>query len=247
MGFRVISLRTPTAKLIFLTLLLIGLAAGLNPRVLHAHSATVPDIPVYRVKTSQKVMALTINVVWGTTYVPQLAQILEKAGVPATFMLGGAWAQAHPDLVRQLAQHGNQLGNHGWNHAHPTQLGYDALVADIRRTNETIQSITGVTPTVYAPPYGEFNRTVLRAAQSLHMTLTMWTIDTIDWRPSSSVDYMVNKISRLKAPGAIVLMHPTDRTVAALPLIIEVLKADGYRLVTVSRLLESGTPATDAQ
>ncbi|HBQ96778.1 MAG TPA: polysaccharide deacetylase, partial [Sulfobacillus sp.] len=75
--------------------------------------------------------------------------------------------------------------------------------------------------------------------------LVMWTIDTIDWRPSSQVTYMVNKVLQNAAPGSIVLMHPTDRTVAALNQIVQGLRSQGYQLVTVSQLLKMGTPVGD--
>lgn len=245
MHFRVISLRGPMARLLLLVLALLAAVWLINPRL---HATTAPSsrpFPVYRVETDKRAMALTINVVWGTEFVPQLMAALKAAHVPATFMVGGAWAEAHPDLVRQMRQDGDEIGNHGWNHRHPNQLGFSGNVDDITRTNRMVEAIAQVRPTVYAPPYGEFNQTVLDAAQAAHMTLVMWTIDTIDWRPSSSVPYMVNKVMARAANGSLVLMHPTDRTVEALPQIIQGLKKQGYQLVTVSQLLKMGTPRTD--
>lgn len=246
MHFRVISLRTPMARLVLLVIGLVLAAWLVNPRI---HATTAPAtkaiIPVYRVETQHSAMALTINVVWGTQYVPKLLAELKAEHVPATFMVGGAWAEAHPDLVRQMRADGDEIGNHGWNHRHPNQLGLTGNIDDITRTNRIIEAIAQVRPSVYAPPYGEFNQTVLRAAQAVHMTLVMWTIDTIDWRPSSSVPYMVNKVSSKAQKGGIVLMHPTDRTVEALPQIITQLKDRGYQLVTVTKLLTLGTPRTD--
>lgn len=245
MHFHVISLRGPLTRLLVLVSALLLAAWIINPRILHA-SGTQPPIPVYRVETTQHAMALTINVVWGTEYVPRLLEELKREHVPATFMVGGLWAKAHPDLVRQMKADGDEIGNHGWNHPHPNQLSYTANIADIERTNQQVRDAIGVTPRIYAPPYGEFNQTVLKAAQAAHMTLVMWTIDTIDWRPSSSVEYMVNKVLKRSQPGALVLMHPTDRTVLALPRIVQGLKQGGYQLVTVSRLLQMGTPRTDS-
>ncbi len=246
MHIHVISLRGPLARLSGLVLVLLLAAWIVNPRVLHASTSQDPPLPVYRVQTRQSVMALTINVVWGTEHVPALIGELKRAGVVATFMVGGTWAAAHPDLVRMMQRDGDQVGNHGYDHRHPNQLSYAAIVADIERTNQVVQRIVGLSPTVYAPPYGEFNSTVLKAARSLNMTLVMWTIDTIDWRPSSSVTYMVSKVLKKAAPGSLVLMHPTDRTALALPKIIAGLKHQGYHLVTVAHLLKSGIPRTDS-
>lgn len=246
MHFRVISLRTPLARLLGLVVILLLAVWLINPHTARATQRSLVPIPVYRVEMQQKVMALTINVVWGTEYVPQLLATLRREHVSATLMIGGAWARSHPMLVREMHQDGDELGNHGWNHRHPNQLSYAENVDDIAKTNHELHEIVGVDPTVYAPPYGEFNQTVLQAAGDVHMTLVMWTIDTIDWRPSSSVAYMVNKVLNKAIPGGIVLMHPTSRTVLALPRIIAGLKARGYRLVTVSRLLSMGIPRTDS-
>ncbi len=234
------------ARLVLLVFALLLAAWLINPR-LHATAAPpTRPIPVYRVETIKTAMALTINVVWGTEYVPKLMAELKAHHAVATFMVGGAWAEAHPELVKQMRQDGDQIGNHGWNHRHPNQLGFDGNVQDITRTNRMVEAIAQVRPTIYAPPYGEFNQTVLNAAQAAGMTLVMWTIDTIDWRPSSSVSYMVNKVLARAQAGSIVLMHPTDRTVLALPQIIAGLQQKGYQLVTVSQLLKMGTPRTDS-
>lgn len=233
------------ARLALLVTVLVLAAWLVNPRLLRASGSPETPIPVYRVETQQHAMALTINVVWGTEYVPKLMQELKDAHVPATFMVGGAWAEAHPELVKQMKADGDELGNHGWNHRHPNQLGFDGNVQDIERTNRMVEAISQSRPSVYAPPYGEFNQTVLRAASAAHMTLVMWTIDTIDWRPSSSPAYMVNKVGQKAQNGGIVLMHPTDRTVEALPQIIQTLKDKGYHLVRVSQLLKMGIPRTD--
>ncbi|MCL5972311.1 MAG: polysaccharide deacetylase family protein [Firmicutes bacterium] len=241
MWVKVISARSRGARAIYLAILLGLSLLVFQPR---SHSTPVPG-PVYRVKTTTRAMALTINVVWGTEFVPQMLQDLVSAHVTATFMVGGAWAAAHPQLILEMVRDHMEIGNHGWNHPHPNQLSYDGNLSQIIRTNETVKRIASITPLVFAPPYGEFNHTVLAASAALHMPLIMWTIDTIDWRPSSSPSYMVNKVLARAQPGAIVLMHPTSRTAVALPEIISGLTSRGYRLTTVSNLLTMGEPAGD--
>jgi peptidoglycan/xylan/chitin deacetylase (PgdA/CDA1 family) len=156
--------------------------------------------PVYRVVTAHRAMALTINVVWGTEYVPQLLSILSAQHVHATFMVGGVWAKTHPKLLQNMVKDGMEVGNHGWAHGHPANRSVDENVTDIHQTNEAVKAASGVTPLVYAPPYGELGSSVLKAAALLHMSLVMWTVDTIDWRPSSSVPYMVKKVLKKKQP-----------------------------------------------
>lgn len=246
MWIRAVSLRSERArKAYFVSLVAVACLLLVLHRPKVQAEVALPSTPVYRVQTQQRAMALTVNVVWGSEFVPNLLHALVKAHVPATFMLGGAWASAHPELVRELKGDGMELGNHGYGHRHGSLLSYQENLREIERTNMAVANITGALPKVFAPPYGEFNRTVLKASHAAGMPLVMWTIDTIDWRPSSSTTIITDRVLRRAANGAIVLMHPTDRTVEALPMILAGLKARGYRLVTISELLTLGTPMTD--
>ncbi len=246
MWIKVISVRSPAIKLLSLIAILVTSVLIFKNSVPSRAPVDAPLAnPVYRVITSQRAMALTINVVWGTQYVPQMLSVLRQNHVHATFMVGGAWAKNHPTLVRQMVTDGMEVGNHGWNHGHPANMSVKENVLDIEKTNEMVQKVANVLPRVYAPPYGELGSSVIQASQQLHMPLVMWTIDTIDWRPSSQVSDIVNKVLHKAVPGAIVLMHPTDRSVVALNQIIKGLKEQGYQLVTVSHLLKLGTPVGD--
>lgn len=222
----------------------VGLAAAVAgpPAV-----AAAPPAPVYWVETTQPAVALTFNVVWGTDYVPRLLQVLERDHASATFMVGGAWAQAHPDLVRRLAAAGMEIGSHGWAHAHPSRLSAAALAEDLAKSDAAIAAIVGHAPAVYAPPYGEVNRTIVETAWARHQHLIMWSIDTLDWRPATTPAAMTRKVEQRLEPGSIVLMHPTERTVEALPAILRAAAAKGLKPVTVSALLQLGIPRTDSQ
>lgn len=247
MWIRVVSLRgnrfrwAPIAALLALALIMFAP----RPKPVAMPSGATAEGPVYRVLTSNRAMALTINVVWGTEFVGPILKTFQHEHVKATFMLGGAWAARHPDLVMALNRAGMELGNHGYAHRHVSLLSLEQNLREIERTNEAIAAVTGTLPKVFAPPYGEVNPTVLKAARQAGMPLIMWTIDTIDWRPSSTPAVIAARVLGRASPGAIVLMHPTERTVEALPTIVRDLKARGYRLETVSDLLRSGRPMGD--
>lgn len=249
MWIRVISLRSRTARLFYVFLAFVGISFAMHP---HIPAATQPvtapvATPVYRVQTSEPDVALTINVVWGTEYVPKLLQILTQNHVRATFMLGGAWAAANPELVRTMVADHMEIGNHGYSHRHSNLLSESQNLSEITRTNAAVEAITGTAPKVFAPPYGEFDQKVLQAAASLHMPVIMWTVDTIDWRPSSTPAIITSRVLTRIRPGGIVLMHPTDRTVEALPSILHGLSAKSLKPVTISELLSVGTPKGDGQ
>lgn len=198
---------------------------------------TTTAAPVYQGSGKEKKVALTFNVVWGEEYVPQLLEALKKNNVPASFFIGGQWAEDFPALTKQIAQEGHEIGNHGYSHPHPDNISRSANLAEIKKTETAIENSCGVKTKLFAPPYGERGDAVLKAAEDAGYHTILWSVDTIDWqRPDPSV--VVKRVMEKIHNGAIVLMHPTAPTVHALPVIIEGLKKDGYEIVTVSTLLE---------
>jgi peptidoglycan/xylan/chitin deacetylase (PgdA/CDA1 family) len=66
--------------------------------------------------------------------------------------------------------------------------------------------------------------------------LTMWSVDTIDWQrpePETIVKRVINKVHN----DAIILMHPTEPTAKALPDMLTQLKQDGYKMITVEKIV----------
>ncbi len=201
--------------------------------------------PIYRGNPQKREMSLMFNVAWGTEYVPQILNILHRYHVRSTFFLDGSWTKKNPLVAKSILDAGMELGNHGYNHPMMSRISRDKMISQIQRTNTVIQQATGVTPTLFAPPAGDFNQMVVRVAAGLKMRSILWTLDTIDWRkPQPSV--IVSRIVKRHEPGALVLMHPTAPTVSALPSMIEALQKAGYRLVPVSELISPvrPTPAT---
>lgn len=187
--------------------------------------------PIYQGSSQEKKIALTCNVVWGEEYVPQMLEILKKNKVKMTFFMGGKWVKDFPELTKQIAKD-HELGNHSYSHPHPTFISKQENIEEIKKTEDEIFKVTKVKTRLYAPPYGEFNNTVLDAAGELGYKTIMWSIDTRDWqRPAPEV--IVERIIEKAHNGAIVLMHPTAPTVKALPMIIDELKKKGYQLTTV--------------
>lgn len=197
--------------------------------------------PIFKGNAAKRQIALMINVAWGTEYVPAILKILREHHVLATFFLDGTWTKKNPGVAKSIVQAGMELGNHAYNHPAMSRLSRTAMITQITRTNEVITSATGTTPTLFAPPSGDFNQLVVRVAAGLHMRTILWTLDTIDWRKPSP-QTIVNRIVPKRVPGALVLMHPTAPTVAALPQLIASLQRDGYQLVTVSTLISPVRP-----
>ena len=192
--------------------------------------------PYYHGDPTIAKMSLTINVDWGEELVPVILKILQEKDVKATFFVTGRWAKKFPEMVQQIHHAGHEVGNHGYSHAHPNQLSAAEFQQHVKKNEEIIYQLTGQRNYLYAPPYGEYNKNVVKMTTDLGYKLIMWSADTIDWqRPSPEV--IVNRVLRKAAKGGIVLMHPVKQTVEALPTIIDRLQAKDYQLVTISELL----------
>jgi probable sporulation protein (polysaccharide deacetylase family) len=192
--------------------------------------------PYYHGPEDKAKMALTINVAWGEEYIPDMLRILDEKEVKATFFFIGKWVEKFPELTKEIANKGHEIGNHGYRHAHPNQLSRQSLINLIKKNEELLIKITGQQSKLFAPPYGEYNDRVLRVAEELGYKTILWTADTIDWqRPAPEV--IINRVMSKVSKGGIVLMHPTAPTVKSLAIMVDRLRGKGYTLATVSELL----------
>lgn len=196
----------------------------------------VGDNPLFQVNTNKPLAAFAINVAWGEEHLPQLLEVLEEAETAATFFMVGDWVEQFPDLTKDIAANGHELGNHSWSHPYPTQIAAKDLAEEITRTEKLLEDFTGQKSGLFAPPYGEWDKEVVLTVGELGYRTIMWTIDTLDWQ-KPGVDAISRRVLDNLAPGSIILMHPTDQTVKALPQILGGAKEKGFKFVTVGQLL----------
>ncbi len=203
-----------------------------------SQSVFTPQVkPYYHGPTDKQQVALKINVAWGEEQLPEILDILDEYEATATFFFAGKWVKKFPKLTQEVKKRGHELGNHGFKHAHPTQLSREELTELIKKNERLIKETTGYQTNLFAPPYGEVNDKVVKTADEIGYKTVLWSADTIDWqRPAPEV--IVNRVKDRVEQGGIILMHPTKPTVKALPEIITNLREKNYKLVTISQLLD---------
>ncbi len=232
-------------KVVTLAVLFIGLTI-IDARSIGVSHLDLPA-PLERVVTDEKVIALTINVDWGEEYIPAMLDALERYDAKATFFVTGRWAENNSEMIKVMDSKGHQIENHGYYHSHPDQIPVTKTEEEIMATEKVIMGITGKKTNYYAPPYGERGPNGLKAASNLGYTTVLWTLDTIDWQPESNPEIIVQRILEPKIrhgikperKGAIVLMHPKENTLHALPSILSRLKKEGFNIVTIEKLITS--------
>ena len=203
-------------------------------------SASRRELPVYCVQQNEKIAALSFDAAWGNEDTQTLIDILDQYGVNATFFVVGDWVDRYPESVRALAEAGNEVMNHSSSHAHFSSLSSSEITADLSACNDKIEAVTGVRPTLFRCPYGEYDDHVIRAVNSLGMTAVQWDVDSLDWKGISAAQISRRVLDKVQ-PGSIVLFHnAAEHTPEALPEILETLLGEGYRIVPVSRILLEG-------
>lgn len=195
------------------------------------------NAPIYQGDANKKAVALVFNVDWGEEYLPGILELLSQEKVRATFFFTGRWADKFPEIVKQVADAGHEIGNHGYRHLHVNDLGEKEIVEDIKRAEEVLMGLVGKRPTLYSPPYGEDKPHVVAAASRLGYRFILWTINPGDYLSGTKPEDIIKTVVSGSRNGAIIQLHPTAPTADALPEMVKALKERGYSLVTVSELL----------
>ncbi|MFL0507536.1 polysaccharide deacetylase family protein [Ureibacillus sp. 179-F W5.1 NHS] len=183
--------------------------------------------------TNRKRVALTFDDGPHPKNTEKILKLLDKYDAKATFFMLGNRVDFYPNIVKEIASKGHELGNHTWSHKDLTTLSNEEIKKEVEQTNKAILDATGEYPTVFRPPYGAKNAQVDKASG---MPATLWSIDTLDWK-SHDPKAILSIVKENVKDGSIILMHDIHATtVEALEPVLKFLKEQGYECVTVSSL-----------
>lgn len=211
-------------------------------------AATTRQLPIYCVEPEEgeKKIAISFDAAWGADDTDTLIEILGKYNVRATFFLVGQWVDTYPEEVRKLAEAGHEIMNHSNTHPYFTQCSTEKVIEEIESCNDKIEAITGVRPTLVRCPYGDYDDNVVNTIRSLGMEPIQWSIDSLDWKDSSTASGICERVTGLAQPGGIILCHnDAEYTPDALEEILKTLIDQGYTFVPISELILSGSYTID--
>lgn len=202
-------------------------------------------IPIYCVEEEKKRVSISFDAAWGNEQTQTLLDILKEKNVKTTFFLVGEWVDKYPESVKAIHDAGHDVGNHSDTHAHLPQLSDDKILKELNDCNDKVEKITGKRPTLFRPPYGDYNNNLVEVTKSIDMYCVQWDIDSLDWKDPTP-QQMIDRIKKKLQCGSIILMHNgAKNTPEALPLIIDMIKEEGYEIVPISELLPKGEYYTD--
>jgi peptidoglycan-N-acetylglucosamine deacetylase len=209
---------------------------------------TRPAVPispeeVARGDSSRPWVSLVFNAGAGYQPAESILDTLREKEVRTTFFLMGWWAERRPEIVARIANEGHEVASHGHEVFDLTSVSSAAVIADLERADAVISSITGQsTRPLWSPSAGYRDARVRELAASIGYRPIYWTLDSGDWTTDASPDAVRTRVLNNAANGSIIVMHfDSPRTAEAisfaLPSIIDGLRAQGLRLVTVSELI----------
>jgi peptidoglycan-N-acetylglucosamine deacetylase len=205
-----------------------------------------------------KEVALSFDDGPDATWTPQILKILKEKQVTGTFFMIGAEAQNNVGVMRQVYREGHEIGNHTWFHPDISEISNSAVDLELNLTERLFAAELGVQPLYFRPPYSidqepDTNDQAAPAyrIQERGYVIVGDKIDTDDWdeqprkTPQEITDSVFHQIADMDARpwmrGSIILLHDGggDRsaTIAALPVLIDALRAHGYKIVPVSELM----------
>lgn len=130
-----------------------------------------------------------------------------------------------------------KYGSHSNTHPHVNNLSYEENIKEIETSNDKIEKIIGKRTNLYRAPYGEYNNTVIKAANDKGYYTIQWNLDTLDYTGLTG-DEMWNRLNSKISSGDIILTHNgTKHTADSLDMLLKNIKQKGYEVVPVSELI----------
>ncbi len=219
-------------------LFLVATAIGV-PTALYVNATSAKKLPIYCVDTERPQIALSFDAAWGNEDTQQILDVLKKHDVKVTFFMTGGWVEKFPEDVKAISAAGHDLGNHSENHKHMSELSSSDCTTEIMEVHNRVKELTGVEMNLFRPPYGDYNDTLIDAANGSGYHVVQWDVDSLDWKNlgvQSILDTVLNH--KHLGNGSIILCHNgADYTKDALDQMITGLKNAGYELVPISQLI----------
>ncbi len=205
-----------------------------------------PETCIIKGSETSKMIALTFDD--GPSNVTnKVLNILEANNVQATFFWLGKNLSQNQSIVRKAIAAGHQIGNHSWDHSNPINISpHELWSKQLSPTNATFDSLFGISPTLFRPPFGTTTPEQIQFINARGMKTVLWSITTLDWDLTQNTsEEILRRFKKHLHSGGIVLLHDVDfnnthtEMLNALHDIIQYAKANDYNLVTIQELIKN--------
>ena len=204
---------------------------------LEAASAKQRKLPIYSVAREEKQIAISFDCAWGVEYTDKILDELDRHNVKCTWFAVEFWVEKYPEYAKKIVERGHELGTHSKTHPYMSKLSKTEMTQELQSSCSAIQKTTGVKPTLFRPPYGDYNDLLIETCAELNLYPIQWDVDSLDWKNLSATEISLRIINGVKE-GSIILCHNNGlHTAEALPMIFSTLQNRGYTFVPIGQLI----------
>ena len=204
---------------------------------LPVEAASERRLPIYSVDTTEKKLAISFDCAWGVEYTDKILDELDRHNVKCTWFAVEFWVEKYPEYAQKIVERGHELGTHSKTHPYMSKLSEGQVRDELVSSCASIERVTGKKPTLFRPPYGDYNNTLIDVCADLKLYPIQWDVDSLDWKNLSATELSLRVINGVKE-GSIILCHNNGlHTAEALPMIFSTLQNRGYRFVPIGELI----------
>ncbi len=207
-------------------------------------SAQNRKIPIYSVERDDNYVAISFDAAWGGDKTREIMDICQQYNVNATFFLVGFWMEKYPELVKEIANRGFEIGTHSATHPQMSKLSAASCQKELASSMEQIVQLTGKKVTLFRPPFGDYNNQLLSVAEQLGLYTIQWSVDSLDWK-GLSAKQIAERLQKTKSGDIILCHNNSDHIVEALPIIFEAIKLKGLKFCTIGELIYKSNYTVD--
>ena len=226
---------------VILLVLVIILSVIVNKRSISVSINETAKLPIFRVNTEEKEVALTFDINWAEEdHLDEILQILKKYDAKGTFFIMGGWVNYTDDnkeKLKNIYNDGHEIGNHSYIHPNFMNITEERMNDELKKTEDIIYETIGYNTKLFRFPSGSYNEKALNYVMSKGYKCIQWDVDSVDWKQAGA-DVEYNRVMKNVKEGSILLFHNNAKyTPENLDRIINKLTDEGYKFLTVSELI----------
>ncbi|WP_068773825.1 polysaccharide deacetylase family protein [Paenibacillus sp. FJAT-26967] len=171
-----------------------------------------------------------------------ILELLRQNNSKATFFVVGEFVIKHPEIIKQMAEEGHEIGNHTFAHPDLRYLTPEQIKSEVKKTEHHIFEITGKKTVLFRPPYGKYTLQTVDVIKKLGYEFVVWSHNLYvrDWE-LPGVDILVQRVMNNTVRGSVILLHDggghRDQTIETIRIAVPQLREQGLRFVTVSEMI----------
>lgn len=195
------------------------------------------SLPIYSVGRDDNKIAISFDCAWGVDSTDEILKHLKEKNVKATFFAVQFWAEKYPEYLKKVSDAGHEVGTHSATHSYMSKLSEGEIKSEFETSCAAIEKVTGKKVTLFRPPYGDYDDLLIDTANAAGLYSVQWDVDSLDWKNLSASDIAKRIVERTES-GSIILCHNNGlHTAAALPIVIDKLRANGFEFVPIGELI----------